>query len=214
MPRDASATRQRILDAAQREVFKNGFAATSVDRIQKAAGISRGTFFYHFPGKDDLARALLERYASADREITEGFMERAERLASDPLQQALLFVAFHEEMLESVTAEEAGCLFASYSYEAGLFDQHSHALIVGAVEHFREVFGGKLAEAMKRHPPQIPDTDPYEIADTFYGCLQGAFILARTLGQGKILAEHARRFRQLLELQFTDTARDAKAPAA
>lgn len=205
MPRDGAATRQRILDAAQREVFKNGFAATSVDRIQRAADISRGTFFYHFPGKDDLARALLERYAEADRTMTEEFMQRAERLASDPLQQALLFVAFHEEMLETVTAEEAGCLFASYSYEAGLFDDASHALIVDAVEHFRSLFGGKLAEAMKLHPPRIPDFDPYEIADMLYGTLQGAFILARTLGRGRILAAHSRRFRQMLELVFDGT---------
>ena len=206
MPRDGAATRQRILDAAQREVYKNGFAATSVDRIQRAADISRGTFFYHFPGKDDLARALLDRYAEADRSLTEEFIERAERLASDPLQQALLFVAFHEEMLETVNAEEAGCLFASYSYEAGLFDQASHAVIIDAVAHFRDRFGAKLAEAMKLHPPRLSDIDPYELADMFYGTMQGAFILARTLGRGEIVAEHTRRFRQLLELIFDDAA--------
>lgn len=205
MPRDGSATRQRILDAAQREVFKNGFASTSIDRIQQAAGISRGTFFYHFPGKDDLARELLQRYAEADRAITDDLMKRAERLASDSLQQALLFVAFHEEMLESVTAEEAGCLFASYSYEAGLFDEKSHALIVTSVEHFRKVFGDKLALAMSHYPPRLGDADAYEIADMFYGCLQGAFILARTLGDGQIMVRHTRRFRQFLELLFSGT---------
>jgi TetR/AcrR family transcriptional repressor of nem operon len=202
MPRNGAVTRQRILDAAQREVFRNGFAATSVDRIQQAAGISRGTFFYHFPGKNDLARALLERYADVDRTMTDGFMERAERLASDPLQQALLFVAFHEEMLASVTADEAGCLFASFSYQAGLFDEASHAVIVDAEKHFRTVFGDKIAEAVKQHPPRIPDVDPHEIADMLYGTMQGAFILARTLGRGGILAEHTRRFRQLLEFVF------------
>lgn len=212
MPRDASATRQRILDAAQREVYKNGFAATSVDRIQNAAGISRGTFFYHFPAKDELAWALLKRYAETDRAIIDEFMARAERLATDPLQQALLFVAFHEEMLQEMTAEEAGCLFASYSYEAGLFDERSHNLIVEAVEHFRRVFGGKLAEAMERHKPRMPDTDPYLLADLAYGALQGAFILARTLKRGEILAEHARQFRRFLELLFASS--DAEAPSA
>jgi TetR/AcrR family transcriptional repressor of nem operon len=202
MPRDATATRERILDAAQREVYKKGFAATSVDHIQAAAGISRGTFFYHFPAKDDLARSLLERYAEQDRTMIDGFMERAERLASDPLQQALLFVAFHEEMLGEVSAEEAGCLFASYSYEAGLFDERSHKLIVEALEHFRRVFGDKLADAIERHGTRNPDADPYRLADMFYGTLQGAFILARTLQSGAILAEHAREFRRLLELLF------------
>lgn len=211
MPRNGSATRQKILDAAQREVFKNGFAATSIDRIQQAAGISRGTFFYHFPAKDDLARALLERYAVADRELTDELMKRAERLASEPLQQALLFVGLHEELLESVTAEEAGCLFASYSYEAGLFDEQSHALILDAVEHFRQVFGGKLAQAMAQSPSRFEDLDPWELADMFYGLMQGAFILARTLNRGGIIAEHARRFRHMLELYLTPRAANAGA---
>jgi TetR/AcrR family transcriptional repressor of nem operon len=201
MPRDGSATRERILDAAQREVYKQGFAATSVERIQKAAGISRGTFFYHFPTKEDLARALILRYAEQDRAMTDGLMHRAERLASDPLQQALLFVAFHEEMLQAMSAEEAGCLFASYSYEAGLFDQHTHELIVDSLEHFRKVFGDKLAAAMKLHPPR-EETDPYLVADMMYGTFQGAFILARTVGRGEIVSQHTAQFRRLLELLF------------
>ncbi len=48
----------------------HGFAATSVDVIQEAAGISRGTFFYHFPSKDALTRAFIERYARQDHELT------------------------------------------------------------------------------------------------------------------------------------------------
>src|SRR5690606_37521647 len=73
MPRDATETRRKILDAAQGLVLERGFAATSVDAIQAAAGISRGTFFYHFPSKDDIARALLDRYADSDRELVETF---------------------------------------------------------------------------------------------------------------------------------------------
>src|SRR3970282_549251 len=98
MPRDASETKQRILDAAKAQVLERGFAATSVDDIQRAAGISRGTFFYHFPSKDDLARALIERHAEEDHELTESLMARAEKLATDPLQQALVFLALPEEM--------------------------------------------------------------------------------------------------------------------
>jgi TetR/AcrR family transcriptional repressor of nem operon len=200
MPRDASETKQRILDAAKAQVLERGFAATSVDDIQRAAGISRGTFFYHFPSKDDLARALIERHAEEDHELTESLMARAEKLATDPLQQALVFLALHEEMLEEIGPE--GCLFASYSYEAGLFDSHTHALITGALEHWRSVFGGKLAEAMERHEPRVPDTDPYLLADLAAGVLQGAFIMRRALGDRGLMTAHLRQFRSYLELLF------------
>lgn len=202
MPRNAEDTRQRILDAAQQEVLRRGFSATSVDAIQEAADISRGTFFYHFPSKDDLARALIERYAEEDRRLTDDLMARAEALASDPLQQALVYIGLWEELFRESGAGEAGCLFASYSYEAGLFDAHTHQLIVDAIEHWRAVFGGKLEEAMQRHRPTDPDADPHLIADVAYGVLQGAFILGRTFSDPTVMLSHLRQFRTFLEVLF------------
>ena len=200
MPKDSTETKMRILDAAQQLVLERGFSGTSVDDIQNAAGISRGTFFYHYPSKDDLARALIGRYAEADHEMTESFMARAEKLASDPLHQALVFLALHEEMLDEFGP--VGCLFASYSYEAGLFDAHTHDLITGAIEHWRQVFGDKLEEAMARHPPLVAGTDPYLLADMAAGVFQGAFILRRTLDDPGLMAAHLRQFRSYLELLF------------
>lgn len=200
MARDASDTRQKILDAAKGLVLERGYAGTSVDDIQKAAGISRGTFFYHFSTKDDLARSLMERHAQEDHDLTEEIMARAEKLASDPLQQALIFLALHEEMLDEVGPD--GCLFASYSYEAGLFDDETHALIMGALEHWRRLLGGKLEEAMKKHRPVVPDADPYLLADLASGVLQGAFIMRRALRDGGLMSRHLRQFRGYLELLF------------
>lgn len=202
MPRDGTKTRERILDAAQAEVLKKGFAATSVDDIQEGAKISRGTFFYHFPSKDDLARKLIERYAEADRQLVESMKERAEKLASDPLQQALIFVALHEDLLEEVAPEDAGCLFASYSYEAGVIDADTHSVVLEAIGHWRSVLGGKLEEAMARQGTVVPGVDPYLLADMGYGVLQGAFILRRSLSDPSLMARHTREFRRYLELLF------------
>lgn len=202
MPRDGRETRRRILDATQRQVLHRGFAGTTIDDIQKAAGISRGTFFYHFPTKDDLARTLIERYAEADRALVDDLLARAEKLAADPLQQALVFLALHEELFEDVSPEEAGCLFASYSYEAGLFDEATRELIVQSIDHWRRALGDKLKEAMTCHTPVVEDTDPYLLADVAYGVLQGAFILRRSLDDPGLMATHVREFRRYLEVLF------------
>lgn len=202
MPRDGNETKQRILDAAQAQVMEKGFAATSVDDIQQAAGISRGTFFYHFPSKDDLARALIVRYGEADHTFVEGFRERAERLATDPLQRALIFLALHEDVFQEMQPDEAGCLFASFSYEAGVLDDESEAVIVESIEHWRRVLGGMLEEAMLRHPPAVDDVDPYVLADVAYGVFQGAFILSRSLGDKGLMSSHIREFRRYLEVLF------------
>lgn len=202
MPRDATKTRERILDAAQQLVLERGFAATSVDHIQQAAGISRGTFFYHFASKDALARDLIRRYAASDREVTDTLMERAERLSSDPLQQALLFLALHEELFEETEIGRAGCLFASYCYEAGLFDDETNGLILESVDHFRTVLGGKLEQAIERHGAALPETDPELLADLAWGIMQGAFVLSRSLGDPLVIVRHTRQLRRHLELLF------------
>jgi TetR/AcrR family transcriptional repressor of nem operon len=202
MRRDAEQTRERILDAAQEQVLRRGFASTSIDQLQEAAGISRGTFFYHFASKDDLARALIRRHAATDHAVNEDLMARAEKLASDPLQQALLFVALIEELFRETGAGEAGCLFASYLYEAGLFDDETNGLILGSIGQFRTLLGDKLALAMESHPPAVPGVDPYLLADLGYSVMQGAFILSRALGDRELSVHHLRQFRSYLELLF------------
>lgn len=199
MAPDARDTKERILDAAQSAVMERGFAATSIDDIQEKAGISRGTFFYHFPSKDDLARVLLRRYADADRRITDDFMRRAEKLARDPLQQVLVFLGLHQEMFEEMEGAYPGCLFASYSYEAGLFDDETHAVIARSVDYWRDLVGGKLERAFARHPPAVP-VDAGVLADMAYGVLQGAFILSRVRNDPALMAEHVGQLRNYLEL--------------
>lgn len=60
-----SEQQQVILDAALEEFAAHGFHDASLNRVIKAAGISKGSMYYYFDGKDDLyahvARTQLER---------------------------------------------------------------------------------------------------------------------------------------------------------
>jgi len=52
------------MDAAQALFVAKGVAATSVDEIVAAAGISKGGFYHHFASKDVLLAALQDRYVA------------------------------------------------------------------------------------------------------------------------------------------------------
>jgi AcrR family transcriptional regulator len=54
-------TTQRLLDAAQKVIAKNGLDATSVEEIAAAAGYTRGAFYSNFGDKTDLFIELLRR---------------------------------------------------------------------------------------------------------------------------------------------------------
>ena len=55
-PRKGSDTRERILEVAEAAVLEKGFAATSIEELIVAVGITKSGFFYHFRDKEELAR--------------------------------------------------------------------------------------------------------------------------------------------------------------
>ena len=199
--RDPERTRERILDAAQALILDHGFSATSVDAIVGRAGATKGAFFHHFGSKADLAKALVERYAALDREHLEQGLARAGKLSSDPLQQLLLLIAFYEEEFEAMLEPFPGCLFASYIYEAKLFDEATLAVLRESTLLWRRVLRGKLEEVAAAHPPRR-EVDMESLADLFYSLSEGAFVMTKTLGDKTLLARQARHLRTYLELLF------------
>ncbi|WP_026909818.1 TetR family transcriptional regulator [Patulibacter minatonensis] len=64
MPRDASATRARILDAAVAEFSALGLAGARIDRIAEAASANKRLIYVHFGSKDGLFDAALDTVLS------------------------------------------------------------------------------------------------------------------------------------------------------
>ena len=85
-----AATKERIVDAASDLFYAQGLRAVSADKIIERAGITKVTFYRHFPTKDDLIVAYLERRAAWERlvilaaiEASHGEADEAIRLVSD-----------------------------------------------------------------------------------------------------------------------------------
>ena len=194
-------TRNRILDAAQALVLGHGFAGVSVDQLIKSLGLTKGAFFHHFRSKNDLARALIRRYADDGLVLFRDNLARARKLSDDPLQQLLILVGLYEELFENLTEPYPGCLLASYVYELRQFDEETRAIINEEfIESRREVT--KLIRAiMKKYPPRRP-VDPKALADGFMSTFEGAFILSKSLNEADITVKQLRLYRTTLEALF------------
>ena len=202
MSRDGAATRNRILDAAQQLVLLQGFGGTSVDAVIESAGTTKGGFFHHFPSKQELAQALVERYVAEDMELLDDLFDRAERLTRDPLQQLLLFVGLQEEAADELSADDPGCLYASFVYERELFGERTREAIAEACRRWRERTRAKLDEVVAKYPPRM-DVDLDSLADEGLALFEGAYVLSRALGEPRLLAGQLRHFRNYLELLFS-----------
>jgi TetR/AcrR family transcriptional repressor of nem operon len=201
MPKDGEVTRNKLLDAAQELILESGFAGTSVDRLIEKAGVTKGTFFYHFDSKAALARALIDRFAATDRDLLEEAIRHAEGLSRDPLRQVLAVVEFFECKFSALDAPSPGCLFASYLYEAQLFDAPTLQVASDFAKLWRQRLGAKLREAAKLHPPRQA-VDPEVLADGLTVAFEGSMILSKLLKDPKAIAAHLGHYRRYLELLF------------
>lgn len=89
MPRGADRSRQAILDAAERLFAEDGFDAVSLERIGRAAGLSRGAPGYFFGTKDALYRAVLERMFEAIEQHVEETSRQLAGIPASDLDRAL-----------------------------------------------------------------------------------------------------------------------------
>lgn len=201
MPRDGTITRDKLLDAAQALVLKHGFSATSVDKVIEAAGVTKGSFFYHFPTKDALALALVERWAAADMTTLESNLARATELSRDPVQRILIFVGLLVEQLDDFGLDDPGCLYATYCYEAQLFGDEIHKVIKDAIATW-DTRLLPLYEDAARAAGLPADFDPRPVVTLLTTVVEGAFVLTRTQGDRGLMAGQLREYRRYLELLF------------
>lgn len=84
--------RRRILAEGAELFARAGFAATSVDQIASAAGVTKGALYHHFSSKEEILRVLYEEYFQARIERCSSLVEAS----SEPFEQmsALIDEAF------------------------------------------------------------------------------------------------------------------------
>lgn len=201
MTRDATGTRTNIMDAAEELILSQGYGGTSLSAILERTEVTKGAFFHHFGSKKDLAFAVIERYAEADAAMLEAFVKRAEKLSRDPLQQVLILIALYEESLLAEAGPPSGCLFASYSYQAGLFDERTNNLVAGAFQHWQDVITPKFEAAIGAHPPRI-EVSAEELSMFGLSAFEGGLVLLRTFKRDDVLAAQLRHYRNYIELVF------------
>ncbi len=195
------ATRREIIGVARSMVLQKGFGGTSIDEIIRAAKITKGGFFYHFEGKNDLARHLMLNYLEEDDAFFERLWARSQELVEDPLQQLLLFLKLVAEDMQSLGETHPGCLVASYTYEAQLFNDEVKALTAEGLLRWRAMFVGHVNRVQAQYPAVL-EISVEDIADMLTGVIEGGIILSRALDDASLLPKQILQFRNYVRLLF------------
>jgi len=99
-PGRPSQARERILRTADRLFYDEGIHAVGIQRIVAESGVTRVTLYRHFPSKDDLIEAYLDRRGADDRQQVDGIIDAH---PDDP-RQALT------ELATALTRDDFGAL--------------------------------------------------------------------------------------------------------
>jgi TetR/AcrR family transcriptional regulator, transcriptional repressor for nem operon len=202
VPKDGTATKERILDTAERLVIENGFAATSVDQVIAESRTSKGSFFHHFTSKLDLARSLVARYAAADIAHLNDAVTQVQAETDDPAEQVIAFVRFFEDGADELMSAQSNCLYVSMLTERQLAAAGTSEQIVGAITAWRTTLSTMLRTALdQRRPNHAIDTDA--LADHVFVTFEGAFLLCRSTGENRHMRAQLTVLRQLLESLLT-----------
>lgn len=209
--RKGRATRDRLLDLAESAVLAKGFAATSIDELIAAGGITKSGFFYHFKDKADLAKALIVRYLERDSELLDNLFRRGDELHDDPLHGFLVGLKLFAEMMANLPESHPGCLAASFAYQDQIFNREIRDLNAAGLLAWRRRFHERFLLIAERYPPR-PEVDLEALADMAASMVEGGMIVGRALRDGTILPRQVMLYRDYVRSVFAASA-DLRAAA-
>ncbi len=194
-------TRERLLDLAYEGIITKGFAATSVEELVDAAGITKSGFFYHFKDKHELARQVLARYRAENDAVFDRLEARARELSDDPLHGFLVFLRLYAEECGAHMEMIPGCLVATVAFQEKSFAHDIRSANVEMVESWRGRFRAWLEEIVATYRPNR-EIDLEVLVDAGWSAIFGAFTLARTTGPSSVVADQILLYRETVRRTF------------
>jgi TetR/AcrR family transcriptional regulator, transcriptional repressor for nem operon len=200
-PRRPNDTKERLLALAESAVMAKGFAATSIEELVAAAGITKSGFFYHFKDKGALAKALMQRYLAQDKVMLADIFRRGDELNEDPLHGFLVGLRLFAELMANLPANYPGCLAASFAYQDQLFNKEIRALNASGIIGWRARFRERLELIAKHYPPK-QEVDLEALADMAATLVEGGLVMGRMLKDPTILPRQILLYRDLVRYIF------------
>jgi AcrR family transcriptional regulator len=145
-------TKERILDAAERLIGEQGYAATSLRQIIGEAGVNLAAVHYHFGSKEELLDAVVVRKVTPVNEARIARLERVESEAgSGPLEV--------EKVLESFFIPTAEVASRNPGFVRLMGQMLAEGMMPRIVEKHFHATGLRFVTALRRAVPELPQEE-------------------------------------------------------
>lgn len=170
--RNPDLTRQSLLQAAFREIYRSGFQAASLDNILSKAGVTKGALYHHFGSKQELG------YAVVDELIREYFLDKWERSLESVENPIDGLLAVLRKSPPAFMDQRLGCPLNNLAQEMSPLDEGFRKRLESVFRIWREGIAKALRRGQERGQVRS-EVDPSESADFFIAALEGSVSLAK-----------------------------------
>ncbi len=170
----ATSTADRILDAATELFLRDGYAATNLEQVAAAAGVTKPTIYSHFGCKEKLLEAVTRQFAVKPLDQLSRSLQASGDVRADLLRFAEVFTAivFSQRAMqyrrfaaaESLTHPEVGKAF---------FESGPACSLAALADYLRQQKRGGL----------LTITSAERAAEQLIGMLLGVDLLRSLIGQ-------------------------------
>lgn len=168
---DRKSTRENLIDVGLRLMHQNGYNATGLTDILKAADVPKGSFYHHFGSKEDFAAAALERYGMRER-------EHAAEVLNDTTVPPLKRLRRYFGDLSKIYGQKAvipGCLMGRFSLEIAAESPRLRKQISASFDHWQNAIATVIGHAVAQK--ELPgETDPRSLAGFLLNSWEGALL--------------------------------------
>jgi AcrR family transcriptional regulator len=177
--RDPERTRERLLQAGFREVYRSGFQGASIDTILAATNVTKGALYYHFDSKDDLGYAIVEEIIA---KLPHDNWLRPLQRGRNPIDALIGIVQATSVRPEDV---KGGCPLVNLAQEMSALDEQFRKRLETIFKAWQE----GIATALRRGQSQGTvrrDLVPEETAGFLIAMYEGYVLLAKNAQDAKV----------------------------
>jgi TetR/AcrR family transcriptional regulator, transcriptional repressor for nem operon len=180
-----------LVRAATELMLRDGYVATTVDEICSAAGVTKGAFFHHFPSKEALGEACLQRWPERMGDVlgTAPCM-----LIKDPAQRVLALIDYLSEMFRRPEVRKsclAGTTVQEVSETNPVLREAAQQCFVKGQTYFQAL----LDEACHSRGITL---DTASLANHWMCTMQGSLLLWKASRDDNVITENFRHLRSYL----------------
>lgn len=145
MARPIEFDENKVLTNAMEQFWREGYEASSVQKLLDCTGINRGTLYNSFGDKDTFFKSCVDQYNNVlDKQI-------AASLKNSKLSSWEAIEAYFDETVLNVTNKHRsmGCLLVNSVCESINYDKEMRKVVRGPLATIRKALGARLKEAHK-----------------------------------------------------------------